>query len=208
MTIRLLVTDRIRDAIGDVLKLGDISEAVRSELVKWERCDDEVLKNDKSIAIEDIPAVKDSSAIPLITIEEVLKILKEAGRDIYLNELLEGSGLYVEPVEEAKKSPELVARLQKLQAKQDELRYRSMVKDIDRERVQKSKKEIAFEVRSTSRQLSSVVNFVLSVVGTFVFGYMSSQFAFANIGLRVIFGLILASIVALAELYFMARTEI
>ena len=30
-------------------------------------------------------------------------------------------------------SPELVARLQKLQAKQDELRYRSMVKDIDRE---------------------------------------------------------------------------
>ena len=26
-----------------------------------------------------------------------------AGRDIYLNELLEGSGLYVEPVEEAKK---------------------------------------------------------------------------------------------------------
>ena len=80
MTIRLLVTDRIRDAIGDVLKLGDISEAVRSELVKWERCDDEVLKKDKSIAIEDIPAVKDSCAIPLNTVEEVLKILKEGER--------------------------------------------------------------------------------------------------------------------------------
>ena len=84
MTIRLLVTDRIRDAIGDVLKLENISEAARSELVKWGRCDDEV-KNDKSFAIgdnqvEDIPAVKDGSAIPLNTVEEVLKILKEGER--------------------------------------------------------------------------------------------------------------------------------
>ena len=41
----------------------------------------------------------------------------------------------------------------------------------------------AILVRSTSRQMSSVMNFILSVGGTFVFGYMCSQYAFAYVGL-------------------------
>ena len=36
-------------------------------------------------------------------------------------------------------------------------------------------------VRSGSKQLASIINFLLSVVGTFVFGYIASQYAFPSV---------------------------
>ncbi|XP_066019312.1 transmembrane protein 199-like isoform X1 [Pocillopora verrucosa] len=64
------------------------------------------------------------------------------------------------------------------------------------------------EVRSVGKQLSSIINFLLSIIATFTFGYIASQYAFPSIAVRVIIGVLLAFIVAIAELYFMARVEI
>ena len=37
-----------------------------------------------------------------------------------------------------------------------------------------------FSVRSGRKQLASIVNFLLSVVATFAFGYVASQYAFPS----------------------------
>jgi len=65
-----------------------------------------------------------------------------------------------------------------------------------------------FSVRSGRKQLASIVNFLLSVVATFAFGYVASQYAFPSEAVRVLIGLSMAFAVAIAELYFMARVEI
>ena len=36
-------------------------------------------------------------------------------------------------------------------------------------------------VRSTSKELTTIINFLLSIIGTFVFGYFASQYAFPAI---------------------------
>ncbi|CAB3987256.1 Hypothetical predicted protein [Paramuricea clavata] len=203
MPVEVILTDRIRDAIEEVFTLDSTTDELKTELQSWRRS--ELGNSDGHIAHVDEVINRNDANIPFSTVKKVFETLKKAGKVIYLNELMEDSGLYFEPVHEPKKSPELVARLEKLQAKQDQLRYRAMVKNIDKELLYKDKKALAFEVRSTSRQLSSVMNFILSVGGTFVFGYMCSQYAFAYVGLRVMFGILLASMVALAELYFMAK---
>ena len=209
MPIEVIFTERIRDAIEEVFRLDFAADVLKNELQRWRRSEansNEHVSNQHSTHVKEVINENDAN-IPFITVKKVFETLNKAGKVIYLNELMEGSAVYFEPIEEPKKSPELVARLEKLHAKQDQLRYRAMVKNVDKELLYKDKGERAFEVRSTSRQLSTVMNFIFSVGGTFVFGYVCSQYAFTYIGLRVMFGILLASLVALAELYFMAKSS-
>ena len=210
MPIEVILTERIRDAIEEVFSLDFGADVLKNELQRWRRSEAnfnvEHASNEHSTHVKEVIDGNDPN-IPFSTVKKVFETLNKAGKVIYLNELMEGSAVYFEPVKEPKKSPELVARLEKLQAKQDQLRYRTMVKNVDKELLYKDKRERAFEVRSTSRQLSSVINFIFSVAGTFAFGYVCSQYAFTYVGLRVMFGILLASLVALAELYFMAKSS-
>lgn len=47
-------------------------------------------------------------------------------------------------------------------------------------------------VRSGSKQLASILNFLLSVVGTFVFGYIASQYAFPSVAMVMKFCMLLS----------------
>lgn len=47
-------------------------------------------------------------------------------------------------------------------------------------------------VRSGSKQLASILNFLLSVVGTFVFGYIASQYAFPSVAMVMTFCMLLS----------------
>ncbi|XP_028394138.1 transmembrane protein 199-like isoform X2 [Dendronephthya gigantea] len=178
MPIEVILTDRLRDAIEEVFGLDSTTNELKNELQMWRRSGDSSNTSVYSNNHVDEVKTRNCNTIPFKSVKKVFETLKKAGKVIYLNELMEGSGLYIEPIHEAKKSPELVARLEKLQAKQNELRYRAMVKNVDKELLHKEKKAVGLEIRSTSRQLTSV---------------------------RVMFGLILACAVAVAELYFMAK---
>ncbi|KAK2568191.1 Transmembrane protein 199 [Acropora cervicornis] len=93
-------------------------------------------------------------------------------------------------------SPELIAHLNKLKAEQEQAEYNRMITNVDRKWNQSDGMHLGQEIRSGRKQLASIVNFLLSVVATFAFGY------------RVLIGLSMAFAVAIAELYFMARVEI
>jgi len=74
-------------------------------------------------------------------------------------------------------SPELVARLQKIRAMQEQQEYDRMVRNIDPTRSKTKVFQLGLEVQSTNRQLWVVVNFLLTVVGAFTFGYFAAHFA-------------------------------
>ncbi|XP_065063655.1 transmembrane protein 199-like [Rhopilema esculentum] len=125
----------------------------------------------------------------------------------YFHEFLEGSGIYEEPVKEPGKSPELLARLERLKAEQEEKKYRSMVKNVTQKK-RNLGEEFGAEVRTTSQQLTSVMNYIITILGCAFFAYYASEYAWNEIGMRILFSVIVGTVVALAELYFLAKTEI
>lgn len=133
---------------------------------------------------------------------------KKESEYIELHDLVKTSKVFNETIPEPVRSPELVERLRKLKRQQEQREYDSMVQNV-KPKKRTQFQEIGGEIRSTKKQFSSIASFLLSVGATFAFGYVSSQYAFSeDLAARLIFSIILASVVALAELYFMARVEI
>ncbi|XP_032235985.2 transmembrane protein 199 [Nematostella vectensis] len=198
MAVEVTLTPKLHEAIQRILESSDLSKTLREKLT--------------TLSSKDAEKESEKRHIMFGLVKEIWQQSKafrtEDDRPAYLHEMLEGSELYVEPPRPPERNPELVARLNKLRAKQEQIQYDQMVANVGPALEQKQRDTLGAEVRSTSRQVSSIVNFVLSVGAAFMFGFASSQFAFQEMSMRVIIGTFLAIIVAIADLYFMARTEI
>ncbi|XP_031571152.1 transmembrane protein 199-like [Actinia tenebrosa] len=201
MVVEVILTRQIEQAIKQARKIDEIPEDLIERLSHYGEDED----NDRDKKIQRVIEFKLVREVWLYLKKNQTKSDKTSR--IYLHELLEGSELYVEPPKPPEKSPELVARLKRLKAEQERLQYDKMVSNLGPKWADTTE-SLATEVKSTSKQLSSVVNFLCTVGATFVFGFVASQYAFPNLALRVIIGIVLACFVAVAEIYFMARTEI
>ena len=191
--MEVLFTERLHRAATEVSKISDLPHDVKSRLSN-------LIDEDKS---------QWPKAIPFQLVQLIHKQLvkKNDNKDrIYMHQLLNGSDLYRQGYQPPKRNPELVARIEKLKAQQANREYQQMVKDVVHK--QSVKESLGKDLRSTRRQLSSVFNFIFTVVAAFAFGFFASKHAFPNVAYRVLFGLFLAVLVAGADLYFMARIEI
>lgn len=58
-----------------------------------------------------------------------------------------------------------------------------------------------------NRQLIAVAQFIFSVISGFFFGFLGLQLIFGNLdfGFRLLLGIICALVIALAEIYFLAK---
>lgn len=64
-----------------------------------------------------------------------------------------------------------------------------------------------FSVKQINRQLIAVLQFIFSVVAGFAFGFIGVELIVGNLdfGFRLLLGIICALIIALAEIYFLAK---
>jgi len=133
---------------------------------------------------------------------------KEESKYIQLHDLVKSSRIFNETLHEPKRSGELVKRLARLQAQQDQRDYDKMVSNVKRKTVTLGQ-EIGTVVRTTKQQSMTLINFLISIAATFAFAYVSSKYAFTeDFGYRLIFSIVAATVVGLAELFFMSRYEI
>ncbi|XP_023241085.1 transmembrane protein 199-like [Centruroides sculpturatus] len=105
---------------------------------------------------------------------------------------------------EIAENPELEARIQKLKAEQEEREYHEMTKNVSMSSFKKSS-SFQSEIRSVRSQITAVLNGVLTVAGTFIFGFKAAEYLFSVSDLITKFcvGFSLAMLVAVAELYFL-----
>lgn len=124
------------------------------------------------------------------------------------------------------RNPELEARVQRLKAQQANKAYESMVRNVDaRLKMTDPKDSIAFQsespdhiidviiiflsisVKQINRQLIAVAQFVFSVISGFVFGFIGIELIIGSLdfGFRLLLGIICALVIALAEIYFLAK---
>ncbi|XP_073232757.1 transmembrane protein 199-like [Porites lutea] len=200
--VHVVLTKHIQDAILEAIRRNSVPQDLEKQLSKYTKDFTEAKELDKR---------EKKVAIPFKLVKQLWECLRgntDKDSKLYLHELLAGSEVYVEPLKLPERSPELIARLKKLKAEQERAEYDRMVSNVDRKWHQSNGMQLGQEVRSVSKQLASIINFLLSIMATFAFGFIASQYAFPSIAMRVIIGIVLAFIVAIAELYFMARVEI
>ncbi|XP_031620942.1 uncharacterized protein LOC116339290 [Contarinia nasturtii] len=125
----------------------------------------------------------------------------------YLHELIEGSLIILPSNEFTERNPELEERCQRLKREQDEQKYRHMTKNVDCSRSYEPEETIAYQVKQINRQLIAVLQFVFSVAAGFAFGFIGVELLVGNLdfGFRLLLGIICALIIALAEIYFLAK---
>ncbi|KAL8564403.1 hypothetical protein ACOMHN_057425 [Nucella lapillus] len=178
------LTDKLIAYINDVLSLESFSS--KTELEQYAK-------------------TKEGSPVPFHLVRHVCQTLRNEGQDIYLHEMLSGSSVVLPGVKFPPRDPGLDARVEKLKRAEEEREYRRMTKNVD----PAVKQEVRFQedVKSLNRQIIAVVNFLVTVGGAFAFGFKGVEVAFGTkmFTLQLVTGLIFATIVFFADLYFLLK---
>lgn len=125
----------------------------------------------------------------------------------HFHELISGCELELPSPVIPPRNPELEARIQKLKAEQEEREYKKMTKNVDNIRIKQPDETIGYQLRQINRQLIAVLQFIFSVAAGFAFGFIGIELLVGNLefGFRLLLGVIFALIIALAEIYFLAK---
>lgn len=126
---------------------------------------------------------------------------------IYLHQLLEGCQIKLPENEIIERNPELEARCEKLRQQQQNQEYMKMTKNVDAALKNYPEDTIAYQMKTLNKQIIAVFQFVLSVVAGFAFGFLGLEWIIGGLdfGLRLLLGIMIALVIALAEIYFLAK---
>jgi len=106
------------------------------------------------------------------------------------------------------RNPVLEERCVKLRAKQEEIEYRSMTGNVRRDYERTRDEEpIKKQFKEVNAFLLLILQFVVSVVCSFMFGYLSPYYLYGrtDMGGRLLFGIICGFVVGCADMYFVIR---
>ena len=139
-----------------------------------------------------------------LTVEDI-KWLRGAAPNIPSSLLLSSSLLLPSPVY-PERNPELEVRCQKLRAEQEERDYRAITSNVRREKGP-DEEPIKKQFKELNNFLLLILQFVVSVVCSFMFGFLGPYYLYGktDLGGRLLFGIICAFIVGCADMYFVIR---
>ncbi|CAH0592290.1 unnamed protein product [Chrysodeixis includens] len=125
----------------------------------------------------------------------------------YLHTLLEGSDIKTPRNQRIKRNPVLEARCVKLRAQQEAREYRKMTKSVDNVRLRFPEDTISYQMKQLNRQLIAIGQFLISIFAGFLFGFRGVEWMVGNLdfGFRLLLGVMCALVIALAEIYFLAK---
>lgn len=141
-------------------------------------------------------------------LHQALNRLRKDDPDIpYLHELMQDSELVLPENEILERNPELEARCQKLRKAQEAKEYEAMTRNVDNVRTHMPQDTISFQMKQINRQLIAVAQFIFSVAAGFAFGFIGIELIIGQLdfGFRLLLGIMIALIIALAEIYFLAK---
>jgi len=134
--------------------------------------------------------------------------MRERGMKQRIHEMIAESQINLPKYEPPPRNPELEARIQQLRKEQENKEYRDMTKTLRGQPSGEGIGEMRKEIRSLNRQLVTGLQYILSIVGTFFAIFIGSGLAIPDYGPRVLLAIIVALVVALAELYFLIRDDL
>ncbi|XP_022215209.2 transmembrane protein 199 [Drosophila obscura] len=139
--------------------------------------------------------------------DTLIQLRKDGICNLFLYELIESSDLVLPENEMKPRNPELEARCERLRAEQHNREYHKMTKNVDAGLKHYPEDTIAYQIKSLNKQIIAVLQFVFSVAAGFTFGFFGVNLMVGPLpfGFRILLGVIVALIIALAEMYFLAK---
>uniref|UniRef100_A0AC35TZG3 DUF2335 domain-containing protein n=1 Tax=Rhabditophanes sp. KR3021 TaxID=114890 RepID=A0AC35TZG3_9BILA len=118
------------------------------------------------------------------------------------------------PIDESIKHSESFKKLTaKLRIREENNKYRDMVKSLDPTQnfgKENLMKDFGKDMKEVNRQSIAIFNTLITVAGAFTFGYYGITFMYPGLNLsfetKIIVGLVLATIVFIADLYFIIKS--
>lgn len=159
-------------------------------------------------------AVPDLSSFLLVEdinwLNTQIKKLRESGDEsssVYLHKLLQGCDIVLPQPPVIERNPELEARVQRLIKEQEARVYRAMTKNVDTVRMRHPDDSIGYQMKMLNTHIVAIVQFIVSVGAGFTFGFLGVQLMVGSLdfGFRLLLGVACALIIALAEIYFLAK---
>lgn len=200
-------TELIRGAVEHVLS-KECDESLKAELVRWREAKPELRETG-----QEGPEYCWQEGTPIqfdlvLKVHQQLKIHPLESGPVYIHELVKGSSLCFPQVKLPSRNAELVARLERVKAMTDNKEYKRMVKNVDVSRSNSEFYSLGLEVQAANKQIWALLNFLLTVVGSFVFGFFVGYYAGYSTPVCVCVGLIFGTVVFMADLYFIVRTDL
>ncbi|XP_044765770.1 transmembrane protein 199 [Coccinella septempunctata] len=162
-----------------------------------------VPKADKTKVVDKILTVPDLKWLYDHCVEEN----KQNAEKIYFHELIEGSEMLLPPNQQIPRNPEVEKRCERLRIAQENEKYRNMTKNVDSVRKKLPEDTLGYQMKEMNKQLIAIFQFIVSVAAGFAFGFIGVEVLVGplDFGFKLLLGIIFALIIALAELYFLAK---
>jgi len=125
----------------------------------------------------------------------------------YLHEMMKGCVIELpSPPSPPPRSAELEERIKRLRKENEQRQYEQMVMNVTGS-LRNKEESFAAELKVLNSQLLEIVGFALSLFAGFLFGFVGINYMVGplDLGFRFLLGVVIALIVAVAELYFLAR---
>ncbi|KAF6213621.1 hypothetical protein GE061_011342 [Apolygus lucorum] len=142
-----------------------------------------------------------------VGVDEMRWLYRNKKEGVWLCDVLSGTELILPEPVIPPRNPELEARCRKLRAQQEDREYRKMTKNVDPVRVHHPEDTMRYQLNAMNRQMIAVFQFVVSVGAGFTFGFYGIQLMTGplDFGFRLLLGIIASLVIALAEIYFLAK---
>lgn len=202
----------IRTLTKNVTNINNLSSIMDEPLEDMKKEEDEEQeKTSEEDKDEKVGDENNSSLLNIADLEWLYSYLnKERKTDRstpYLHELLAGCGIVLPENAILKRNPDLEKRCVKLRSQQESREYRAMTKGVDNVRIRYPEDSISYQLKQLNRQLIVIGQFIISIFAGFLFGFTGIQLIVGNLdfGFRLLLGVMCALIIALAEIYFLAK---
>lgn len=139
--------------------------------------------------------------------DQIHKRNQQTDDKVYLHDMLKSCVINLPKNVEIPRNEELEKRCQKLKTQQQNKEYSTMTKNVDSVRKKLPEDTISYQLKQMNRHLIAVFQFIVSILAGFAFGFIGVELIVGNLdfGFRLLLGIICALVIALAELYFLAK---
>ncbi|KRY14329.1 EH domain-containing protein 1 [Trichinella patagoniensis] len=176
------------------------------ELIEKALCEFDDLTTGERLDLQEVKEGKCSCTL------RVLKLLKRRfPSEVSICKWLQSGDIILPTLPKRERNPELEARIQKLKKEQEQREYDRMTSNVDVVQLHRQRNKFGSfqqDLAILNRQLIIILNTLLTVICSFLFGFYSVQFVSpsSDYTLRVAVGLLFAVVVFLSDMYFIIKT--
>ncbi|KAK2155153.1 hypothetical protein LSH36_247g01005 [Paralvinella palmiformis] len=199
--IEVVLTDKLRKYFRSALTKTNLPDGLRKEIRLY-------TTNQRG------QGDQKARTVPYTLIKEVHAVVStqpsQGGKRVYLHDLFGRTDIHIPELQPPERNAQLEARIQQLKTQFANKEYDDMTRNVNLTKWNTRSGSLKTEMKEMNNQLIAVFNFFLTVIGSFVFAYKATEYSMEkpNVPTQLCAGLVVATIVFFADVYFIIKNTV